>query len=148
MQNDEKTEAENSKENETENINADENAIEPLHQINTDNDDSESNEVAVRRSTRNRKLPNWLTSNEFAWMANTHASYEIPKTYVEATKSTENEEWSKAMKEELASLEENNVWILVDRPTNKQVIKNRWVFKIKNLEDKRIRFKARLVARG
>src|SRR5271163_2763352 len=43
----------------------------------------------------------------------------------------------------------NNVWELVPRPQNKNIVSCRWVFKVKRLLDGQIdRYKARLVARG
>lgn len=53
------------------------------------------------------------------------------------------------MKTEHECLMENNTWNLVDRPQNKKVLKNKWVFKIKRNQDGTLeKFKARLVARG
>lgn len=53
------------------------------------------------------------------------------------------------MKKELDSLKDNNAWTIVDRPKNKKILTNRWVFKIKRKQDGSINcYKARLVARG
>lgn len=53
------------------------------------------------------------------------------------------------MHDELASLEENNVWTLTDLPPGKKLIQNKWVFKIKRDSDGNVtRFKTRLVAKG
>jgi len=51
------------------------------------------------------------------------------------------------MREELASLEENEIWDLVNRPVNTKVIQNRWVMHIKMSCDGSACFKARLVAK-
>ena len=54
------------------------------------------------------------------------------------------EEWRKACREELESLRKRDVYDLVDRPKQRKVIKNRWVFDLKSDGRK----KARLVAKG
>ena len=57
---------------------------------------------------------------------------------------TEQEEWKNACREELEALRKRNVFEIVDRPKDRQVIKNRWVFDVKTDGRK----KARLVAKG
>lgn len=53
------------------------------------------------------------------------------------------------MEDEYRSLKENNTWILIDRPKNKKVLSNRWVFKTKlNQRGEIEKYKARLVVRG
>ena len=53
------------------------------------------------------------------------------------------------MNEEMKSLQKNETWELVDRPSGKKPIGCRWVYTVKNKADGTIeRFKARLVAKG
>ncbi len=53
------------------------------------------------------------------------------------------------MNEELDQIEKNQIWDLVPRPINKNVIGTKWVFKNKMNEDGQvIRNKARLVCNG
>lgn len=53
------------------------------------------------------------------------------------------------MKSEYDTLKGNDTWSLVSRPSNKKIIKNKWVYRIKRDQDGNIdKFKARLVARG
>ncbi|KAM1012444.1 hypothetical protein ACFX15_041792 [Malus domestica] len=69
-----------------------------------------------------------------------------PEKYEEAA---QDEAWIKAMKEELSMIEKNETWKLVDRPSDKQVIGVKWVFKTKlNLDGSVQKNKARLVAKG
>ena len=51
-----------------------------------------------------------------------------PTTFEEAVKK---EEWRKAMKEEIKSIEKNETWELMDLPKEKKAIGLKWVFKIK-----------------
>ena len=62
--------------------------------------------------------------------------------------SNEQKQWMNAMKDELASLNENETWELVNRPINAKVIQNRWVMRVKTSSDGNAHFKARLVANG
>ena len=57
--------------------------------------------------------------------------------------------WSKAMLEEMSSIEENATWELVDLPRGHKPIGLKWVFKAKRDEHGAIvKHKARLVAKG
>jgi len=59
------------------------------------------------------------------------------------------EEWRKAMLEELSSIEQNNTWTLVNLPQGHRAIRLKWVFKIKRDElGAIVKHKARLVAKG
>ena len=69
-----------------------------------------------------------------------------PKNVVEALKYND---WILAMQDELLQFEKNNVWTLVPRPENINVIGTKWIFKNKSDEKGNItRNKARLVAQG
>lgn len=69
-----------------------------------------------------------------------------PKTIREAL---ENEDWIKAMNEEIDQIEKNDTWTLVPRLENKNVIRTKWVFRNKHNEHGKItRNKARLVCKG
>jgi hypothetical protein len=57
--------------------------------------------------------------------------------------------WQFAMAVEFAALLPNKTWTLYPRPLRQHVIRNKWVYKIKQLANGSIdRFKARLVAKG
>nr|GFA87049.1 hypothetical protein [Tanacetum cinerariifolium] len=57
--------------------------------------------------------------------------------------------WTEAMQEELYQFDRLQVWELVDKPFGKTVIKLKWLWKNKKVEDQTvIRNKARLVAKG
>ena len=72
-----------------------------------------------------------------------------PSSIQEALSGLDKEEWKKAINEELESLIRNGTWDIVPKPTGRDVITCKWVFKIKrNAEGDIERYKARLVARG
>jgi hypothetical protein len=57
--------------------------------------------------------------------------------------------WMEAMQQEFDTLLSNQTWTLCPRPIHHNVIRNKWVFKIKRKVDGIVeRFKARLVAKG
>ena len=66
-------------------------------------------------------------------------------------KSSEADEWKEAIKAKLKALEENETWEMI---TNKNIdkitsiIDTKWVFRKKKNEDKKLLYKARLVARS
>ncbi|KAJ8499382.1 hypothetical protein OPV22_009934 [Ensete ventricosum] len=63
--------------------------------------------------------------------------------------AVEKEEWQKAMKEEIKSIEKNETWELMDLPKEKKAICLKWVYKTKYNADGSIqKHKARLVAKG
>jgi hypothetical protein len=63
--------------------------------------------------------------------------------------ATKHLEWVSAMDDEICALHQNHTWSLVPRPSNKNVVGCRWVFKTKLLPDGSVeRYKARLVAKG
>jgi hypothetical protein len=63
--------------------------------------------------------------------------------------SIQRKEWTDAMTEEYQSIMKNEVWEIVPRPKNKDVVSSRWLFKIKHATDGIIeKYKARFVARG
>ncbi|GAU26641.1 hypothetical protein TSUD_102510 [Trifolium subterraneum] len=63
-------------------------------------------------------------------------------------KALNNPKWIDAMTGELASIDKNDTWSLVDLPHGKKAIDVKWVFKLKvNTQGEVTRYKARLVAK-
>jgi hypothetical protein len=54
-----------------------------------------------------------------------------PRTVKEAMKREDWDEWLWAIKAELESLKNAKTWTLVERPTGVNIIRSKWVFKIK-----------------
>ncbi|XP_070679388.1 uncharacterized protein [Malus domestica] len=69
-----------------------------------------------------------------------------PATYKSALKSPV---WYDAMKDEIAALHNQGTWSLVPLPQHKNLVRCKWVYKIKKNDDGSIgRYKARMVAKG
>ena len=76
------------------------------------------------------------------------SSADNPKIFKQAMKSPDSEKWVEACAAEVASLVENKVFAVVDRPRH-LVITSKWVFKRKRGLSREVeKYKARLVARG
>jgi len=54
-----------------------------------------------------------------------------PKTRADSLSRSDGKLWDSAMKEETDSKAKNKVWELEDQPLGKNVIANKWVFKLK-----------------
>jgi hypothetical protein len=69
--------------------------------------------------------------------------------YEEAMMSPESGKWLEAMKSELRSMSENQVWTLVEPPSDRKAVECKWIFKKKMDADGNVTVcKARLVAKG
>ena len=75
---------------------------------------------------------------------------DVPSTFSEAVRSTENDRWKDAMEEEMQSLQKNKTWKLTQLPKGKKAVECKWIFaKKEEFPDKNdVRYKARLVAKG
>ena len=72
-----------------------------------------------------------------------------PASYGEAMVGPYSDKWLEAMKSEIGSMYENEVWTLTDMPDDRRAIENKWIFKKKMDADGNITiYKARLVAKG
>jgi len=65
------------------------------------------------------------------------------------TKAASDARWRAAMSDEFQALITNGTWTLCPRPLHQNVLRNKWVYRIKHKPDGSVeRFKARLVAKG
>jgi len=72
-----------------------------------------------------------------------------PKTVQEARSHSDWPKWKEAMDREIGSLEHTGTWTTVLRPHRKNVVRCKWVFRLKRKVDGSTdKYKARLVARG
>ncbi|KAK8705299.1 hypothetical protein V6N13_048903 [Hibiscus sabdariffa] len=103
----------------------------------------------LRRSTRERHEPErygfLVTKHEDVILVN----QDEPKTFQEAVSSLDSEKWLEAMRSEMDSMLENQVWTLVEPPEGIKPIGCKWVFKKKTDMDGNVQtYKGRLVAKG
>ena len=107
--------------------------------------DEELNSEVPRRSTRQRKQPDFYGKE----MHNVSEIAHSPSLYQEATEGPNKNHWKAAMKTEMMSLKENDVWDLVKLPVDKKTVGSKWIYKVKTGEVGFVqRYKARLVAQG
>ena len=75
--------------------------------------------------------------------------HDDPTSYEEAISSLDSDRWLEAMKFEMQSMYDNQVWTLIDPPNGLKTIWCKWVFKKKTDMDGNVHnFKARLVVKG
>ena len=68
------------------------------------------------------------------------------QTYKQTRNSSEWSKWKKITKTKLVSHTENDIWTLVKRSSDRKIITERWVFKLKHdFDDKILRYKTRWV---
>ncbi|OWZ13022.1 putative mitochondrial protein [Phytophthora megakarya] len=72
----------------------------------------------------------------------------VPLTWDEMMASPQCAQWLEATKDEFLPQLKNETWILVHRPKGAHILKNKWIWILKENEHRLIRFKARLVIVG
>ena len=110
----------------------------------------ENVDITLRRSTRERRPT--ISSDYVVYLQEYDIDIGVeddPITFSQAVGGSESTLWYNAMKDEMNSMANNQVWDLVELPKGAKVIGCKWVFKTKrdllgNIE----RYKARLVAKG
>ncbi|KAJ9566119.1 hypothetical protein OSB04_002085 [Centaurea solstitialis] len=100
----------------------------------------------LRRSTRVRQEPDRYLG---FLVSQVGGDLNEPTSYGEAVSGSESEQWQKAMKAEMQSMYDNQVWELTDLPQHCRAVERKWVFKKKTDMDGNVNtFKARLVGKG
>jgi hypothetical protein len=103
----------------------------------------------LRRSVRERRLPERYTPSDFCSNFALSITNDYPRNFREVVDLEDGNLWKKTIDEEMASLDTNEAWDLVESPTERNHIGSKWVFKKKlNAEGKVEKYKARLVAKG
>ncbi|KAM1644665.1 hypothetical protein EV1_006205 [Malus domestica] len=129
------------------------NEINDEPQTSTQQDDNPVPEpLAPRRSERVNKPPKrYGLDNDFdeLYLLGDNETKEDPTDYTEAMSDIDSKRWQEAMKSEMDSMYQNQVWTLVDPPEGIVPVGNKWVFKRKIGVDGNVEtYKARLVAKG
>lgn len=110
-----------------------------------DIEESADPEISLRRSARERKTPNRLGE----WVNSCIGDLDEPSSVKEALSGPESDKWRKAMQNEMNSISHNDVWELVESPSERKPINCKWIFKKKIGVDGTVcSYKARLVAQG
>lgn len=112
-----------------------------------------NNELPSQRPVRSTRgiPPKRYGDYEYDYSLHSHGqiAFDEPLSYEDAMASPFRVKWQAAMQAEYESLLHNGVWILVERPLDKNVVKCKWVYKIKQDTSGNFdKYKARLVARG
>ena len=71
-----------------------------------------------------------------------------PKCFEEAMHVEIGKKWEQGMDEEMDSLVRNQTWDLVKLPTEKRALQNKWVYRLKEEDGGKNRYKAKLVVKG
>ena len=113
-------------------------------------EENDVDEVQLRRSTRNRKPLGYL--EDYIYLAEIEGEHLLllvndkPWFFKDAM---EEKVWRDACKDEIASIEKNKTWTMIDLPKGAKAIGLKWIFKIKRNSDGSINeYKSRLVAKG
>ena len=108
--------------------------------------DKNENNENPRRSSRESKPKTYF--GEWANVTTLSTTQE-PSTVKQALSSNESKQWKAAMTSEIKSLQDNQVWDLVELPKGRRTVSCKWIFKKKLDADGNVeRYKSRLVARG
>nr|GEV20658.1 hypothetical protein [Tanacetum cinerariifolium] len=111
-------------------------------------DEPQSDINPIRKSSRTRRAPYRMC---LYIDAEEHELRDLnePANYKAALLDLESKKWLDAMNVEMQSMKDNDVWVLVELPSNARTIGSKWLFKRKTDMDGAIYvFKALLVAKG
>lgn len=102
-------------------------------------------EQVLRRSSRVTK-PNPKYTKDFVsyCVYVNYCNVNDPVTFEEAMNHVEFKNWQHAMDTEIRSIQDNNTWVLVNKPNEKKAIDVKWIYKRKSENV----YKARLVVKG
>lgn len=107
--------------------------------------ENSSTVVTEERPRRNIRKPQWQECYE----TNFICLNSEPFPYKDAMKRKDKNKWLEAINNELTTLKENNMWTEIsDIPEECQIVSSKWIFKMKDLPNGDVQYKARLVARG
>ena len=94
-------------------------------------------------------IPGIWNNSQDAFLAATYVTpVGDPTTYEYTMQIPEAIFWKPAMETEMTSLIDNGTWELVDLPPGQKAIKNRWVYVTQRIQEKKLLYRARLVAKG
>ena len=98
----------------------------------------------LRQTTRERQQSTGYPSSECTLIADEGE----PESFQEIQSYKDKDCWIKAMREEMNSLWKNDTYELIELLKGRKTLKNKWVFKLNNDDEKLLKYKARLVVKG
>lgn len=112
-------------------------------------DDSVESVVSVQRSgfSRQRKTPDRYGHSNMC-LENSVTKNACELSLDEALNWPDREQWLEAIRDELQCFDDNDAWELTDAPKDSTIVKCRWVLCKKYDSESKVRFRARLVAKG
>lgn len=99
------------------------------------------------RPTRERKKPERFGFSNLCMNEETYDDA-AGLSLSEALQGPEKEQWKEAMREELQCFKDNDAWELCEAPTDSRAVQCKWVLRKKYDSEYKVRFRARLVAKG
>jgi hypothetical protein len=99
---------------------------------------------AVRRGARDRRKPGefWKVGAALALLR------DGPRSFAEAMASPDSDLWKAACDKEMDAHKQNGTWELVDLPSGRKAIGNKWVMRVQLNPDGSERYKSRFCAQG
>ena len=100
--------------------------------------------------TRSRRPPSYLKD----YYCSVNIDYacatliDIPQTYEEAVASQDADKWKAAMDTEVNTLEQNTTWDITTLPEDREIVRGKWVYAVKQAPGENPKYKARYVAKG
>ena len=127
--------------NDSENVHVDEPDHGDLeHEFNVDENDvnNAENDAYLLARDRTRRVPRIPSRfNDFDMLSCAFSVFDKldgnkSRTFNEAIKSKNSKEWLEAMQDEMNSLYKNNIWSLVQKPSNCSLVDCNWIYKVKS----------------
>ena len=126
-----------------------EDLVNEVEDADSDEDPDTDSMPALRRSTRERKVPLRYSLSALSTFHALSITGDDPSSVKEARSMDDANQWELAMTEEMQSLDHNDTWSLCKLPKDRKAIGCKWVFKRKLKLDGTVeKYKARLVAKG
>jgi hypothetical protein len=114
-----------------------------------ESEEEDPHNPVLRRLDQERRLPERYSPSDFRSNFALSITDDDPRTVKEAVDLEDGNLWKRAIEEEMASLDKNEAWDLVEFPAGRNPIDKKWAFKKKlNAEGKVEKYKAWLVAKG
>ncbi len=97
---------------------------------------------SARRSGREHRFPDYYGDRVYSSLSEL-------TTFKDMLSTPEKDRWCQTMEKKMTSLEDNDVWELVEPPQDRKPVGSKWVFKAKTNADGHVeRYKVILVAQG